>query len=123
MEVSCLCFSRGGWGEMYMTGGTLDATGNGSEPGIRLGMLRWSGTSAANPERNKGIFTMDGDGDPYVKIGSASWFDLTERTNAFEGVVCLNAGVMEVSRFQKSDMFKEDRNKNGVAKGYVTFNL
>ncbi|MBQ6338525.1 MAG: hypothetical protein IJI36_05200, partial [Kiritimatiellae bacterium] len=80
VEVSCLCFSRGGWGEMYMTGGTLDAAGNGGEPGIRLGMLRWSGTSAANPERNKGIFTMDGDGDPYVKIGSASWFDLTERT-------------------------------------------
>ena len=122
VEVSCLCFCRGGWGEMYMTGGTLDAPGNAAEPGVRLGMLRWSGTSGASPERIKGIFTMDGEGNPYVKIGSASWFDLTERTNVFEGVVCLNAGVMEVPRFQKSDMFKEDRNKNGVAKGYVTFN-
>ena len=122
VEVSCLCFSRGGWGEMYMTGGTLDAPGNANEPGVRLGMLRWSGTSGASPERNKGIFTMGGEGNPYVKFGSSSWFDLTERTNAFEGVVCLNAGVMEVSRFQKSDMFKADRNRNGLAKGYITFN-
>ena len=105
-----------------MTGGTLDAPGNANEPGVRLGMLRWSGTSGASPERNKGIFTMGGEGNPYVKFGSSSWFDLTERTNAFEGVVCLNAGVMEVSRFQKSDMFKADRNKNGLAKGYITFN-
>ena len=89
VEVSCLCFCRGGWGEMYMTGGTLDAPANASEPGVRLGMLRWSGTSGASPERIKGIFTMDGEGNPYVKIGSASWFDLTERTNVFEGVVCL----------------------------------
>ena len=122
VETSCLCFSRGGWGEMYMTGGTLDAPGNSGEPGVRLGMLRWSGTSGANPERIKGIFTMSGEGNPYVKIGSSSWFDLTERTNVFEGVVCLNAGVMEVSRFQKSDMFMADRNLNGVAKGYITFN-
>ena len=122
VEVSCLCFSRGGWGEMYMTGGTLDAPGNAAEPGVRLGMLRWSGTSGASPERIKGIFTMDGEGNPYVKIGSASWFDLTERTNVFEGVVCLNAGVMETPRFQKSDMFKADRNRNGLAKCYITFN-
>ena len=122
VEVSCLCFCRGGWGEMYMTGGTLDAPGNANEPGVRLGMLRWSGTSGASPERIKGIFTMDGEGNPYVKIGSSSWFDLTERTNVFEGVVCLNAGVMETPRFQKSDMFKADRNRNGLAKGYITFN-
>ena len=100
--ASCV-LSRGGMGELYMTGGSFVGTGGGTaQPSLRLGEMEWGDKNRSSDRRaGHGTITLAG-GNPLVRVNHL--VDMCQRTNTvFTGVVNLNAGVLETPMFAKSE--------------------
>ena len=108
-----LCFSFGGWGELYMTGGEMNAGTY-----LHLGELQWGDKTAGEYDTIRGTVTLGGVGNP--KLSVTSWFDVCERTNTFMGAVNMNAGILSTPIFQKGS-YQSTARDNTKAKGYVNF--
>ena len=109
---NCMVLGFGGWGELYMTGGTYDG-GTYSH----LGEQQW-GTKSGDQDTIRGLLTLGGEGNPHFTL--SSYFNLCERTNTFFGAVNMNAGVLSTPILQKSSWNKSLRD-NEVACAYINF--
>ncbi|MBQ6341167.1 MAG: hypothetical protein IJI36_18680, partial [Kiritimatiellae bacterium] len=109
---NCMVLSFGGWGELYMTGGTYDG-GTYSH----LGEQQY-GTKSGGQDTIRGLLTLGGDGNPMFTI--TSYLNVCERTNTFFGAVNLNAGVLSTPILQKSSWNKSLRD-NEVARAFINF--
>ena len=107
------CLSFGGWGELYMTGGTL----NGGST-VHIGESHWGDKTPGEFDAMRGTLTLGGDGNPRATY--TSWVDMCERTNTFTGVVNMNAGVLSTPSLQKADYEKANRD-NERARAFVNF--
>ena len=109
---NCMVLSFGGWGELYMTGGTYNG-GTYSH----LGEQQY-GLKGGEGDTIRGLLTLGGDGNPRFTI--TDYLNVCERTNTFFGAVNMNAGVLSTPLLQKSSWNKSLRD-NEVARAFINF--
>ena len=105
-----LNLSRGGWGEIHMTGGALNLYSNnsGTQPHI-LGATGGTGGGG------QAVLTLDGDGNPSISCPWGDWFQLCARSSDFTAIMNLNAGVINVSKIVAGE------SRGATAYAYLNF--
>ena len=109
---NCMVLGFGGWGELYMTGGTYHG-GTYSH----LGEQQY-GFKGGDADTIRGLLTLGGEGNPTFTI--TSYLYVCERTNTFFGAVNMNAGVLSTPYMQKSSWNKSLRD-NEKARAFINF--
>ena len=102
--------SRGGIGELTITGGELVSETSGGY--LQLG----DATEYASTSGGSATLNLCGDGDPQVRI--AGWLSMGNRVNGFTSAINLNAGTLECCRIY----VREKNAREGTSAAYVNFN-
>ena len=90
-----LKLSKGGWGELYVSGGKVRLFSDNSAT-----MPHVLGADGAAGSGGQAVLTLTGAG-PSLTAPWGDWLKLSERTEGFTSVVNLNAGVIDVSSIKR----------------------
>lgn len=93
--ATSLMLSRGGWGELYVSGGKVSLYSNNSAT-----MPHILGANGVAGCGGQAVLTLTGAG-PSLMAPWGDWLKLCERTEGFTAVVNLNAGVIDVSSIRR----------------------
>lgn len=106
-----LYLSRGGWGEIYMTGGAFNLYSNNSSTQPHI-----LGATGGTGGGGQSVLTLDGDGNPTISCPWGDWFQLCARSSDFTAIMNLNAGVVNVNKITAGE------SRGATARAYLNFN-